>query len=45
MDESFTAKIIAETRSSRKYRQMDLPEAMLREILAELTAKAAAQRR
>ncbi len=39
MDESFTAKIIAETRSSRKYRQMDLPEAMLREILAELTAK------
>ena len=39
MDESQAAKIIAEARASRKYRELDLPESMLRQILAEQAAK------
>ena len=39
MDENLTAKIIAEARASRKYRDLDLPESMLRQIITEQTAK------
>lgn len=39
MDESLNAKIIAEVRTSRKYRELDLPENMLRQLLAEQAAK------
>jgi len=39
MDESLLQKVISETRSSRKYRELDLPEDMLRQILMEQAAK------
>ena len=34
MDESLVEKIIAEVRASRKYRELDLPGNMLRQVLA-----------
>ena len=39
MDESLFEKIIAEVRATRKYREMDLPGNLLRQILTEQTAK------
>ena len=39
MNESQAEKIIAEARASRKYRELELPESMLRQILAEQAAK------
>ena len=39
MDESQAVKIITEVRASRKYRELDLPESMLRQILADQAAK------
>ena len=39
MDESLLQKVISETRSSRNYRELDLPEDMLRQILMEQAAK------
>ena len=39
MDESLVEKIIAEVRVSRKYRELDLPGNLLRQILTEQTAK------